>query len=441
MCRSILFTILIASCACSFNSTAHGQSDFGPTFPRALEQAIDSSVEPTSKKVQMAIPERVKPRRIPALQVNPTPQIQPTRQPPEFSNSISNSNVYRAPSRNRASEVSPLQRGSSSREMSSLMSSAMPERFAAAPSASPMQLPAAIEQNRPPRITPIPSMMPARDLSTSSISNLSDDTDVTLMRLPAEDVENDPHLPVGSYILSDQSLGQPKLPTESEFGTVMMFRAGEETQQLDFARYGASDQPSRRDLSQRPTGTKFNFSSAASDAPNPIGFIPPAVSAPPRPSAIANPTPPAALQQQPVTARLGDSPPIEDNRSDQLSPVANKMLTTTVIGPERLSTSSADDFEIVITNESSVAARDVVVEFSVSEDVTVTKLDREAWLDDENRVVAWKVPEIPAGGREVIRYSAICETAGRYRQSIRLGANGAFQGNTYFDTTAVDTAR
>ena len=78
MSRLILFTILIAAFASTQpNKTAYGQDEFQPAFARTLEQAIDPSVLETERS--LAVPERVRPKRLPAAQVKSTPRL-PSRQ-------------------------------------------------------------------------------------------------------------------------------------------------------------------------------------------------------------------------------------------------------------------------------------------------------------------------------------------------------------------------
>lgn len=114
-------------------------------------------------------------------------------------------------------------------------------------------------------------------------------------------------------------------------------------------------------------------------------------------------------------------------------------LRSSVIGPEYLAIGSAETFEIIVENLASNSAGEVLVQLSVPDEVTISRLDREAYLDRENRTISWKVPVIQGRSKEVIRYQATSKTAGHHAQSVKLGSNNTLQGVTTFTTVVTNS--
>jgi len=71
---------------------------------------------------------------------------------------------------------------------------------------------------------------------------------------------------------------------------------------------------------------------------------------------------------------------------------------------------------------------------TVPDEITISRLDRDAYLDQENRTVSWKISSIAGGQKEVINYRAVSSTAGKYEQQVTLGMENTFQGKTPFTT-------
>ena len=275
------------------------------------------------------------------------------------------------------------------------------------------------------------------------------------MELPADE-SNEDSLTVGSYLLSDQSLGQPKLPTESKFGTVMMFRAGEATKELSFPRaekmaknrfapprnLASSNQLAPVEKDQR--GTTFNFASSPLNAANPIGFIPPAnsVIAKPSSSVAPTPTPPARIQSLPVTATLGDSPPMNDQPESNTTRLGNaNSLTTTVIGPESLAPNVPGVFEIIVTNESAFLqwkslSSSMFPKTSPSRNWTATR----GWMMRTEKSLGRSQKFLLAKTKSFASVQFV-KRLEFFNKAFDLGPNRINQGTTYFDTTVVQPSR
>ena len=74
------------------------------------------------------------------------------------------------------------------------------------------------------------------------------------------------------------------------------------------------------------------------------------------------------------------------------------------------------------------------MQLTVPGEITISQLDRDAYLDSKNRTVSWKIPSIDAGQKEVVRYRAVSTSAGAYQQEITLGMENTYQGRTPFTT-------
>lgn len=110
------------------------------------------------------------------------------------------------------------------------------------------------------------------------------------------------------------------------------------------------------------------------------------------------------------------------------------VLSATVTGPPYLVNRVPQAFEIVVSNPSSETVNDIIVQLQAPDGITVSRLDRNAWLDEQNRTVSWRVNRLPSGFETKIRYYAMSETPGTHTQKITLGMRGTFQGEAFFDT-------
>lgn len=137
--------------------------------------------------------------------------------------------------------------------------------------------------------------------------------------------------------------------------------------------------------------------------------------------------------------------PVEDSltkASEEQISVLNRpkqnVLRSSVVGPEFLRIGQAETFEIIVENQSGNEAKEVVVQLSVPEAITISRLDREAFLDRENRTISWRVPQIPGQSQEVIRYQATSRTIGKHPQTVKLGMDSILQGVTPFNTVVTN---
>ena len=112
-------------------------------------------------------------------------------------------------------------------------------------------------------------------------------------------------------------------------------------------------------------------------------------------------------------------------------------LKTSVVGPEALVEGRPDVFEIVVINKGDETATDLIVQMVVPAEITVSRIYRQAWLDEKQRTVSWKIPRIEAGSQEVIRFSGVGTVPGQFEHKVLVGVKDAFQGETDFGVTVI----
>jgi len=148
----------------------------------------------------------------------------------------------------------------------------------------------------------------------------------------------------------------------------------------------------------------------------------------PAPSFSTSTRKPTAIESQEVETRRSDQSVLELSKDPKV------VLETKVIGPESMTSAQPDEFDITITNKDGNTATDIVVQLQVPPTMTISRLDREAFLDPENRTVSWKIGSLLPGQQETIRYQAVSATAGSHDHKVTVGMRNTFQGATPFET-------
>lgn len=199
------------------------------------------------------------------------------------------------------------------------------------------------------------------------------------------------------------------------FGTVMTFPAAD-----DLTGNSTSQQP-------RVLNQNFNL------APGASSIEPRLASSPIRTTDQSN-------QELPliVSRNSNNSEQSGINGMDQVATAQAQVIRTTVFGPEILIQDTPDLFEIEVTNNSSQTATNIIVQMGVSNNLTITDFDRQAWLDNKNRKVSWKLDSLPSGFKEVIRFRAVSGTPGGHEQNLTVGMENTFQGQTSFVTLVIE---
>ena len=185
---------------------------------------------------------------------------------------------------------------------------------------------------------------------------------------------------------------------------------------------------------QRQAGAsnqKFNL------APGAVSIQPSLASSPKRIGDASNDgVPPFSAANSNDPTRPPEQP--DNNGTNQSAATQAQVLRTSIIGPEALTKDIPGLFEIEVTNNSSQLASDIIVQMEVSEDLTITEFDRQAWLDRENRTVSWRLESIPRGLKDVIRFRAVSRSTGNHKHNVKVGMEDSFQGQTSFVTLVIE---
>lgn len=226
--------------------------------------------------------------------------------------------------------------------------------------------------------------------------------------------------PPVEYALSDSRASAPRQNERADFGDVRMFRAAPSV----IATFSDEprDQPDNR--STELTDSPFQQTSVPARSTTQIAIEPPALGA----GAVDQ-------TQSETRADTADEITLQNQRSNRVSTVQGERLTASIVGPGRLTRNQTGSFEISIANTSQAQVANVIVQLSVPEDVTITHLDRRAWLDHKRRTVSWKVGSIEPGQSARIPYSTISFSTGSPIQRIEVFQNDAAECDINFVTT------
>lgn len=98
-------------------------------------------------------------------------------------------------------------------------------------------------------------------------------------------------------------------------------------------------------------------------------------------------------------------------------------------GPQSVVVGNEQQFELQIENRSATAAQNISVSLTLSPEMDVTVMDREADFDGANRRIVWRIPAIAAGATEVLTYAAKGRLEGSATQQITIRENNRPVGN------------
>lgn len=145
-----------------------------------------------------------------------------------------------------------------------------------------------------------------------------------------------------------------------------------------------------------------------------------------------------------TTHRLTDSPETNGallsaqmNSDNKQRSRPNVALATSLTGSEVLVEGREHEFEIVVKNQSPELATEVVIQLAMPSGLMITKLDREAWIDQQKRTVSWKVDSIVAGQTEKIVYRVKALSHEEQYQKIVVGMSNAYQGEVDFASKVI----
>lgn len=98
----------------------------------------------------------------------------------------------------------------------------------------------------------------------------------------------------------------------------------------------------------------------------------------------------------------------------------NSNLRIRVVAPELMLESQPNELTIEVLNLSPDESSPVEVKVTVPDKLTITRFDRDAWLDDEERVIVFPVPSIPGRHKQSIRLRGVSHSSGQHQLSVAL---------------------
>ena len=143
------------------------------------------------------------------------------------------------------------------------------------------------------------------------------------------------------------------------------------------------------------------------------------------PSDEVSDAPPAIRSQPGQTASTPSNAPVEPglggNRELQkpLAPVKGQ-LRFRVTGVSAMIEGEASDLLIEVYNPTGHAIGPVEVNIQVPEELTITRFDRDAWLDAERRIIAFQLDRIDPEAIQKIAMKGVSNTAGKTSLNVAL---------------------
>ena len=89
-------------------------------------------------------------------------------------------------------------------------------------------------------------------------------------------------------------------------------------------------------------------------------------------------------------------------------------------GPQSWSLNQEATFEIDLACDGDEPIKDIVVTLQLPENVRVTTVEHQAGIDEERRLMAWKVVELNPGSSVKLRYKAVGSDVGQAVQTIHV---------------------
>lgn len=119
-------------------------------------------------------------------------------------------------------------------------------------------------------------------------------------------------------------------------------------------------------------------------------------------------------------AREGDDRS-DKNQSERLEAAGNSMQVR-VVAPELMLASQPNELVIEVLNLGTTASTPVEVRVSIPEELTITRFDRDAWLDDEQRVITFSIRSIPGRYKQAIRMRGVSHHTGQHQLQVAIVA-------------------
>ena len=143
-------------------------------------------------------------------------------------------------------------------------------------------------------------------------------------------------------------------------------------------------------------------------------------------------------QNAPLTdvATVGEQPLKKSFPKTKALPVGYA-IATSLVNPISVTRGAESQYGIEVKNGASRKAVDVIVQLKIPVGLQVTVLDRNAWMDAENRTVTWKIDSMEPGAMDYIQYKAVANTIGAKAQTVTVGMENVFQGRMASTTEVI----
>jgi hypothetical protein len=138
--------------------------------------------------------------------------------------------------------------------------------------------------------------------------------------------------------------------------------------------------------------------------------------------------------------RFNDQPTIVEPRGSQLSDdlatngQAMSKLKIRILGNSTMTQGEPEDVVIEVLNPTSGDIGPVDVNVRVPSELTITRFDRDAWLDRERRIVAFRLESLAPGESKRIRMKGVSNSSGKAELSAILSSGNQMFAQTDFQT-------
>lgn len=121
-----------------------------------------------------------------------------------------------------------------------------------------------------------------------------------------------------------------------------------------------------------------------------------------------------------LSARVGDDRAVQ-NQPGLVGAVVNSMQVR-VVAPQVMLASQPNELVIEVLNLGTTASTPVEVRVSVPKELTITRFDRDAWLDDDRRVITFSIRSIPGRYKQAIRMRGVSHHTGQHQLQVAIVA-------------------
>lgn len=106
---------------------------------------------------------------------------------------------------------------------------------------------------------------------------------------------------------------------------------------------------------------------------------------------------------------------------------AESSLMVSISGKQWVSIEQTEGYEIQIANAATREVRNIIVQLKLPSGMTITELDRKAWMNQKKRTVSWRIDSMGPGQVETIEYSLKALVPGAQIQRVTVGASNRFE--------------